>query len=191
MVQLTSLWLPILLSAAAIFFLSFLMWMVLPHHRKDHAALPDEDGAMRYLRGQGLRPGLYVFPHCKDAQAMKDPEWVKKQQEGPSGTLIVTPPGACNMGAALGKWFLLLLVICTVTAYVATIALPAGADYLLVFRLVGSTLLLAFCSNVFSDAIWKSHPRRPVLMHVLDGVLYALVAGGIFGWLWPAAALPA
>lgn len=187
MVQLTSLWLPILVSAAAIFFLSFLMWMVLPHHRKDYAALPDEDGVMSLLRGQHLAPGLYMFPHCKDHQAMKDPEWVKKQADGPSGTLTVMPPGACNMGSALGKWFLLLLVICTVAAYAATIALPAGTGYMTVFRVIGTVMLLAFCSNVLSDAIWKSHPIRPVLLHVFDGVIYALVAGGIFGWLWPAA----
>ncbi|MDA1260971.1 MAG: hypothetical protein O3A20_10170 [Planctomycetota bacterium] len=189
MVELTSLWLPILVSAAAIFFLSFLMWMVLPHHHKDHGALKDEDGLMSALRAQGVKPGLYAFPHCAGSAQMKDPEWMKKRDAGPSGFLNVCPARAWNLGAALGKWFILLIVICTTVAYAGTIALPAGAAYMTVFRLTGTCLLLAFCSNIISDCIWKSHPARPVLMHVFDGLVYALVAGGIFGWLWPEASL--
>ena len=38
MVELTSLWLPILLSTVALFFLSFLAWTVLPHHKPDSPA---------------------------------------------------------------------------------------------------------------------------------------------------------
>jgi hypothetical protein len=188
MVELTSLWLPIVASAVAIFFLSFLMWMVLPHHEKDLSALPNEDALMKTLRDQGVKPGLYGFPHCTRAN-MKDPAWIAKQKAGPSGFLNVTGAGACNMGAALGKWMVLLLAISVVTAYVAGIALPPGAEYMTVFRVTASCMLLAFCSNLFSDAIWKGLPMRGVLMHLFDGVVYALVAGGIFGWLWPEAAL--
>lgn len=190
MIALTSLWLPIVASAVAVFFLSFLMWMVLPHHIKDHAALPDEGGLIESLRKQGAKPGLYGFPHCT-RESMKDPEWIRKRNAGPAGFLVVMGPGSCNMGAALGKWMILLLAIFTVTAYVAGIALPPGAESLTVFRFTASCVLLAFCSNLFSDAIWKGLPLRGVLTHAFDGVAYALVAGGIFGWLWPAAGLPA
>lgn len=190
MVELTALWLPILATTVAVFFLSFLMWMVLPHHHKDFGALPDEDALMSTLRAQGLKPGLYGFPHCPDKESMKDPAWNAKRNAGPSGFLSVMPPGACNMGSALAKWFLLVLAISTITAYVASVSLPAGTPYMTVFRVVASCMLLAFCSNVLSDAIWKSHPLRPVLMHIADGVVYALVAGGLFGWLWPAATTP-
>lgn len=184
-VALTSLWLPILVTAAAIFFLSFLMWMVLPHHRKDHGTIPDESGLMSHLRSQGIKPGMYAFPFCGDQKQMKDPEWIKRRDAGPSGFLNICPPGAWNMGGALAKWFVLLLAICTVAAYVGTLALDAGADYMMVFRVIATCMLLAFCSNVISDCIWKAHPARPVLMHLFDGLIYALVAGGIFGSLWP------
>lgn len=189
MVTLTSLWLPILVSAAAIFFLSFLMWMVLPHHKSDYGALPDEKGFMNALRAQGVKAGMYMFPHCKDQAQMKDPEWNKLRDAGPSGHMNILPPGPCSMGASLGKWFVLVLAISTVTAYIGTLALPAGTEYMRVFRLVASCMLLAFCSNVFCDCIWKSHPARSVMMHVFDGVVYSLVAGGIFGWLWPSGTL--
>lgn len=189
MVALTDLWLPILISAIAIFFLSFLMWMVLPHHRKDFGAVPDEDGLMSTLRAQGVKPGLYAIPHCGDPAQMKDEVWMKKRNDGPSGFLNVVPTGAWHMGGALGRWFVLVFAISVVTAYVGTIALPAGAEFMTVYRLTGACLLLAFCSNLFSDCIWKNHPLKMVMMHAFDGVVYALVAGGIFGWLWPEAAL--
>ena len=39
---LSTLWLPIVLSGVALFFASFLAWMVLPHHKGDFIKLPDE-----------------------------------------------------------------------------------------------------------------------------------------------------
>lgn len=187
MVELTSLWLPIAASAVAIFFLSFLCWMVLPHHRKDYAQLADEDGLMAFLRGKGLTPGIYSFPHCTH-ERMKDPAWIAKRDAGPCGMLQIVPASAWNMGPTLLKWFVLLLALGVFVAYVAAHALPAGADYLAVFRIVGAVTFLAFALQQFSDAIWKSTPCRVVLTSLFDAVLYALVTAGIFGWLWPAAA---
>jgi len=40
MVSVGALWLPILLSGAVVFVASSLVWMVLPHHKSDWAALP-------------------------------------------------------------------------------------------------------------------------------------------------------
>lgn len=185
MVALTSLWLPIVASAVAIFLVSFLCWMVLPHHRKDYEALADEDGLMAYLRGKGIVPGQYTFPHCKDPSAMKDPAWQAKRDAGPSGVLHVMPASAWAMGPALTKWFVLLLVVGVFVAYLAGHVLAAGAEYLAVFRVVGTVTFLTFCIQPFSDGIWKCSPCRSVLAHAFDGLLYALVTAGIFGWLWP------
>ncbi len=52
MVPLASLWLPILLAAALVWVAGSIMWMVMPHHRSDFKALPDEEAAR-----QALRPG--------------------------------------------------------------------------------------------------------------------------------------
>jgi hypothetical protein len=43
MVALTSLWLPILLSAVIVFVASSIMHMLLPYHRSDYQQLPEED----------------------------------------------------------------------------------------------------------------------------------------------------
>ena len=50
MVPLTSLWLPILLSAVVVFAASSIIHMVLPYHRNDFKKLPDEEGFLAALR---------------------------------------------------------------------------------------------------------------------------------------------
>ena len=60
MVPLTSLWLPILLSAVIVFVASSIMHMLLPYHRSDYSQLPDEDKVLTALRGVALKRGLYV-----------------------------------------------------------------------------------------------------------------------------------
>ena len=85
--MLLSLWLPILLSTIAVFFGSFVMWMVMPHHKKDWKQLPDEDALMATLRSQDMGAGQFGFPFCGDKSQMKDPDWIKKFEDGPSRPL--------------------------------------------------------------------------------------------------------
>jgi len=35
------------------------------------------------------------------------------------------------------------------------------------------------------NAIWRGETWVVTLKHVLDGLLYGLLTGGTFGWLWP------
>ena len=57
MVTITDLWLAILPSAIIVWVASAIIGMVLPHHKKDFASLPDEDAAINALRPQNLKPG--------------------------------------------------------------------------------------------------------------------------------------
>ena len=47
-----SLWLPVLVAAAAVWIASAIVWMALPHHKKDFSKLPSEDGVAEALRNQ-------------------------------------------------------------------------------------------------------------------------------------------
>lgn len=185
MTPLADLWLPILVSGVAVFFLSALMWMVMPHHQKDFARLPDEDSVMGLLRGR-ISPGQYSFPHCDGHAAMKDPVWQEKRKQGPIGLLYVMPSGGHNMGKALCLSLIHNLVIAVLVAYVAANSLRPGSDYLSIFRIVGTTTILAYCASRSMDAIWMGHTWRAVITQTVDGVVYGLVTAGIFGWLWPA-----
>ena len=65
MSELATLWLPILLSSIAVFFASFLAWVVIGHHTPDWREIPEEGNVIDFIRAQGLRPGQYVFPMAR------------------------------------------------------------------------------------------------------------------------------
>ena len=50
MVPVTSLWIPILLSAVIVFVVSSIIHMVLPYHRTDYRKVPAENEVMEALR---------------------------------------------------------------------------------------------------------------------------------------------
>ena len=184
MVTLASLWLPILVSAAIVFVASSILWMALPYHRSDWHQVPNEAAFLDLVRTQNPAPGMYVFPHCKSAKEMKDPATQERWKRGPWGNMVVLP-GVPSMGAALTKWFLHCVIVAVFAGYVATIALAPGANYKSVFRIVGTVALAGFIAGEFPATIWKGVPMSVALKNIFDGVIYALLTAGVFGWLWP------
>lgn len=187
MLALSSLWLPIVLSAVATFAAGFVLWVVLPHHKTDWSALPDEGAAMTALRSQNLKPGMYHMPHAgHDKNPQANPEWIAKVEAGPPAFVVVMPKSTMlNMGPTLGKNFLYLLLMGLMVAYVGSAALPAGTDYLKVFQVTGATALIGHSMGAFPKGIFWGWSRAAVTKEFLDGVVYALVTAGVFGWLWP------
>jgi len=184
MVNLLDLWLPIVLSGVAVFFLSFIMWMVLPHHRSDWGKMPDEDAARATLGD--IPSGQYMFPYCASAEKMKDPEWIESRNKGPSGMLIVMPRGPMNMGKSMFVSFLYNVVIAAVTGYVATIGLTKGADAMDVFRLTATVAFLGCAGALGWNAIWYSHSWSSTLKSACDGLVYGIAMGVLFMLMWPA-----
>jgi len=185
MVPLSALWLPILLSAVLVFVWSSVVHMLLGYHRSDYGRLPDEDAALEALRGAGVPPGNYAFPHVAAPSEMASPAVVEKYKKGPVGLLNVMPSGTPNMGYHLSLWFAYSVVVGVFAAYLAGRALGPGAPYLSVFRFAGTVAFLAYASTHATDPIWKGERWGTAVKHVLDGLVYALLTGGAFGWLWP------
>ena len=187
MLSLASLWLPIVVSAVATFVAGFVLWVVLPHHKSDWSPLPDEDAAMQAVGGSGLAPGMYLMPHPGDAKSPQaDPEWVARVEGGTPAYIMVLPKAQMlNMGPTLGKNFLYLLVMGVLVAYVGAVTLPVGTDYLKVFQVTGAAALLGHAMGAFPKAIFWGWSRSAATKDFLDGVVYALVTAGVFGWLWP------
>lgn len=185
---LTELWLPILLSAVAVFIASSVIWMATPLHKKDYSNPPDQDGILDVLRRTPFQPGLYFLPWAADCRSgMKDPEFQAKLKAGPWAQLII-PPGAPSFGRSLVQWFINSLVVSALIAYVAAVALPMGAaapEYMRVFRLVGSAAFLAHAGMAAHDTMWKGLGWRFTLTKLFDGLVYALLTAGVFAWLWP------
>jgi hypothetical protein len=185
MVELTALWLPIVLSAVIVFIASSILHMVLPLHRSDYQKLPDEDKIMAALRAAGVQPGNYHFPHCASPKEMSTPEMMDKLKAGPVGLLNVIPSGPPAMGKYLAAWFTLCLVMAVFVAYLTGRTVAPGAHYLAVFRVAGTVAFLGFAGGQISDSIWKGQRWSTTCKHVFDSLIYGLLMAGTFGWLWP------
>ena len=182
MVPLSSLWLPILVSAVFVFIASNILWMALPFwHRKDYGKLPDEKTVLGALAP--VKSGQYVVP-CLDWRTAT-PEQKEAMQRGATAFVLVRNPGKFNFGKTLVLWFLYALVVSFFVGYLACHTLASGTKYLAVFRIVGAAGFLTYGLRTVSDAIWYGKPWSVVIKEMIDGLIYSLMMAGAFGWLWP------
>ncbi|MGH7567881.1 MAG: hypothetical protein ACREL9_02760 [Gemmatimonadales bacterium] len=116
---------------------------------------------------------------------MKSPEFAEKIRTGPNLVLTVIPNGPWPMGKNLTLWFLYSVVVGVFAAYVAGRALPPGAPYLSVFRFAGVTAFVGYSVALWQMSIWYRRAWSTTIKATVDGVIYALLTAGAFGWLWP------
>lgn len=183
---LSDLWLPIAVSAALVFVVSSVIHMALHWHKGDYRKVSDEDRVLDAMRSAGVEPGLYMLPCPGSMKDMGTPEMVEKYKRGPVAFLSVMPPGPPTMGKSLVLWFIYSLLVGLFAAYVAWHALGRGADYLAAFRITGAVAFVGYSASYFVDTIWKGSPWNVTAKFMVDGLAYALVTAGTFGWLWPA-----
>lgn len=188
---LTSLWLPILLSTAAVWLASMILGMALPHHKQDFIAIPEaqggEDGFMDDLCKRGIKPGNYLFPDFRSREAMNSPKVQKALNEGPSGHLIIWKAPLTMADKMVGT-FIVYLVATTLIAYLATVALPpvlGPTPSAKVFQIVTTAGVLTYCFSFIPSAIWWGSYKRTIVANIIDGLIYAAITGAIFAWRWP------
>ena len=185
MTGLSSLWLPILLSAVAVFVASSILHMVLPWHRGDYPRLPDEDAFRSAVRPLAIPPGDYMVPRAAGPDELKDPAFQAKVNEGPVLVMTVMPNQTFNMARNLGLWFVYCLVVSLFAAYVAGRARGPGADYLDAFRFASVTAFIGYSLALWQMSIWFQRAWSLTIKSTIDGLVYGLITGGFFGWLWP------
>lgn len=185
MISIISLWLPILLSAIAVFVASSVFHMVLKYHRTDFHGLDAEDDIMAALREADIPPGEYIMPHCADPKDAGSAEFKAKAEKGPVATLNIMA-GGYEMGRSLAMWFGYCILIGGFAAYISSRALGPGAHYLDVFRFVGAASFGGYSLALLQNSIWYKRPWVTTAKHVIDGFVYSCLTAGIFGWLWPA-----
>ena len=183
MVTIASLWLTILLSAVIVWIASAIVWIALPHHKKDFSKIPNEDAARDAL--SGIEPGVFMLPYAADQHEFKAPEFLDKLNEGPVGYLTVVPNGPVEMGKKMVMSFFFYLLVGLVVAYLATQAVGAGAEYMDVFQFTSTAAWAIFGLAIIPDAVWFGRPWPQVVKHIFDAFLYGLLLGGVFGWMWP------
>ena len=185
MVSVMSLWLPILLSALFVFIASSVIHMVFKYHNNDYKKLPAEDETLDTLAKLDIKPGVYVLPHAGSMEAMKEEAYLEKMKRGPVAFLTVSEKGPPNMGKSLTQWFIYSIIVSALAAYIGGRALGPGADYLAVFRFVGATAFIGYAVALWQNSIWYKHTWAITIKSNIDGLIYALVTAGTFGWLWP------
>lgn len=185
MITLASLWLPILVAAVVVFVASSIAWMLLPHHKPDWKVPPDAGKLLDVLRTLGMPPGQYMFP-CMSYADLKDEERRRQWEAGPHGLLRLFAAKP-NFARNLGLVFLFYVVAAAFTAYLARLALPAGAACGTVFRFTSTAAIGFFVLGGIPNALFMGRSGRSVLMDTIDGVAYGLLTAAVFGWLWPAA----
>jgi hypothetical protein len=118
---------------------------------------------------------------------MKTPEFLERMHQGPVILMTVRPNGPWNMRRSLSQWFIYSIVVSIFAAYVARRALPAGTDYLHVFKIVAATAIAGYSLALAQLAIWYGRGWGLTLRSAIDGVIYGALTAGTFGWLWPGA----
>jgi hypothetical protein len=116
---------------------------------------------------------------------MKSPEFLEAMKKGPVGVFTIMPQGSSSMAGNLVQWFLYLVVVSIFAAYITGSAVRAGAPYLAVFRFAGCTAFIGYALALWQNSIWFKRKWSSTVKSTCDGLIYALVTAGTFGWLWP------
>jgi hypothetical protein len=185
MTPLHVLWLPILGAAVMVFVVSSLIHMFTPWHKSDYLKVPNEDRVMDTLRPLAIPPGDYMMPRPGSTEEMRSPAFVEKFKKGPVMMFTVMPGGSMAMGKNLVQWFLFSVVVGMFAAYVAGSALPPGASYRAVFHFAGLTAFVGYTLALWPMSIWYRRSWITTIKATVDGLIYALLTAGVFGWLWP------
>jgi len=185
LVEIFALWLPILISAAAVFVVSSFIHMAVPWHKGDYRKMPDEDKLMDALRTFNIPPGDYLLPCADNMKHMQSVEFKNKIEKGPIMIATIRPAGNAGMGLNLFLWLIYSVVIGIIAAYVSSRALVGSAVPLQIFRFVGVTSFLGYSGALWQMSIWYRRSWMTTLKSSIDGLIYACVTAAIFVWLWP------
>jgi len=176
-----SLWLPILASAVACFIAGSVIWMAMPWHKTDWSKTADEEGVRAALKG--CQPGMYTVPNVKDQKQYAEPEVQKKLKDGPQAFITVVPSGLPTMGPKLAMMFGYNLLVAVICAYLLSRTVGAAADYLTVFRVTGTVAFIAYGVAYVQESVWFGRAWPMTAKTFLDALIYAVLTGGVFGWL--------
>jgi hypothetical protein len=184
MVSVLSLLLPIGLSAVFVFIASSVIHMVIGWHKNDLKKVPNEDAVMNALRPFNLAVGNYGLPKPDSMKDMNSPEFKAKYKAGPVAFLTIRSSDF-SMGATMVQWFIYSIVVSVFAGYIAGVAFGPGTEYLRIMQVAGCVAFTGYGLAQAHDSIWWGRSWAWTLRNMADSLLYGLLTGGTFGWLWP------
>ena len=184
-VLISQLWLVILVAGVLCWLASALIHMLLKYHNADYSELPNEPEVIAALGAKKPAPALYTLPYCKDMKQMGEESMQKKFAAGPVAMIAVMPNGMPPMGKLLGLQVLFFIIGSALIAYLATLVIPAGSEYMTVFRFAFVAAFLTYGWAQVPYSIWMGQPWSNCFRYFLDALIYAAITAGAFAWLWP------
>ena len=116
---------------------------------------------------------------------MRDPAFLAKATKGPLAFMTLAPGAAPSMGPYLGMWFIYCLVVSCFAACTAGYALQRGTEYDEVFCFVACVAFSGYVLALWQMSIWYRRAWTTTIKATIDGLIYAGLTAGAFGWLWP------
>src|SRR2546427_2402197 len=155
MTALTALWLPILVSAVAVFVISSIIHMTPLWHKTDYPRFPNEDRVLDALRPIGIPPGDYLMPRPANPAEMRSPEFKEKMKRGPAVLLTGMPPWTGSLASNLSQWFVYCVLVSVFVAFITGSAVPPGAPpFTAVSRFAGTSGFVCYTSAPWHLPIW-------------------------------------
>ena len=185
MLSLTQLWVPILLSAVAVFVASSVIHVASPWHRGDYPRMHNEAEVMDAMRPLAIPPGDYLFPRPTSMADMKSPEFGAKLERGPNVLMTVMPNGPVQMGGTFVQWMVYLLVVSLLVA-IAALGIRPGARHLVVFHQTALVAFAAYALALWQLTIWYRRSLSISVKWTVDAAIYAAITGAVFVLFWPA-----
>jgi hypothetical protein len=177
-------WLPILVSAVAVFVVSSIVHTALRFwHAKDQSALPNEIAVADLLRP--VPAGDYRIPFATGPEEMRTEEFKARAAKGPMAVVtIMAGDMMSSFKRALIQWFVYSIIVSWLAGHVASSALGPDASSMLIFHTVGITAFMGYGMAMAQGPIWGGKPWLPAIKSMVDALLYASVTAGVFVWLW-------
>ena len=82
-------------------------------------------------------------------------------------------------------WFVYLIVVGILTAYVAAHALLPGAPFRAVIRFAGLVSFIAYASALWQLSIWYRRSWGITFKATFDSLIYGVLTALTFAYLWP------
>jgi hypothetical protein len=154
-------------------------------HRTDFGKVPAESEVMDALHRLGVARGDYLFPRPANRKELASPAFREKYKKGPVGILTVFPEGGNPTARTFLLWFLYCVAVGAFAALLASLSLSPGADRRAIFVLIALAALGGHVLALWPASIWYGKAWSTTLKSSIDGLVYGILTGSTFAWLWP------
>jgi hypothetical protein len=124
------------------------------------------------------------MPRPETRQEMQSPEFQARYKAGPVAFITIRP-SEFSMGRTLVQWFIYSLVVSLFAGYIAGVAFGPGTEYLRIMQVAGCVAFTGYGLAQAHESIWWGRNWGWTMRNMIDSLLYGLLTGGVFGWLWP------